>query len=91
MRATQKWGSVLDLFTVPALLRVPPLLLLNDARSNEGAAFSPLGCTPADFLSAQPKRTGCVAARLVPLQTWGRTFRNRGEALIAVAPNRDSL
>jgi hypothetical protein len=96
MRATQKWGSVLDLFPVPALLCVPPLVLLNDARSNdarsnEGAAFSPLGRTPADFLSAHPKRTGCVAARLVLLQTWGRAFRNRGEALIAVAPNKDSL
>jgi len=86
MRATQKWGSVLDLFPVPALLRVPPLVLLNDAPPNEAAAFSPLGRTPADFLSAHPKRTGCVAARLVPLQTWKRVFRNRGEALTAVVP-----
>jgi hypothetical protein len=91
MRATQKWGSVLDLFPVPALVRVPPLVLLNDARSNEGAAFSPFGRTPADFLSARPKPAGCVAARLVPLQAWECAFRNRGGALIGVAPNRDSL
>ena len=80
-------GQRSEPFPVPALLRGPPLVLLNDVRSNDVAAFSPLGSHSCWFFKRPPEED-CLGALL---HAWGRVFRSHGKALIAVASNRDSL